>query len=61
MKTQTFEIAHEAEADEHLRDLLAKPEYRSMAEVKRRAHEIVSGYNLKKYFVAKGAEILKNT
>ena len=61
MKIETFKIESEAEANDYLRDLLARPEYRSMAEIEHRAHTVVSGDDLKKYFVAKGAEILKNT
>jgi hypothetical protein len=58
MSIQAFMIESEAEADDYLRDVLAKPEYRSMSEVELRAHSYISDAGLRKYFTEKAREIL---
>jgi hypothetical protein len=56
---KSFMIESEYEADDYLRDLLAKHEYRSMNEVNKRAQEYIKDENLKNYFINKAREILK--
>jgi hypothetical protein len=60
MTVQAFMIESEAEADDYLRDLLAKPEYRSMSEVELRAHKYINDDGLAKYFTDKAREILSS-
>jgi hypothetical protein len=54
-----FVIESESEADDYLRDLLEKPEYRSMGEVQMRAQKYIKDNNIRKYFVKKAKETLK--
>jgi hypothetical protein len=56
---EEFRIESEAEADAYLKDLLAKPEYRSLAEVRSRAAALVRDKRLQDYFVERAKEILK--
>ena len=56
---ESFKIENESEADDYLRDLLAKPEYRSMGEVQQRANTYIIDAKLKNYFITKAAEMLK--
>ena len=58
---EPFQIESESEADDYLKSLLEKPEYRSIDEVKMRAQKYVGDINLKKYFIDKATEILKST
>lgn len=51
---QSFVIDHESIADDYLRDLLAKPEYRSMDEVRMRADKYIPNADLKNYFINEG-------
>jgi transcriptional regulator with XRE-family HTH domain len=59
MKVETFKIESEAEADDYLKDLLEKDEYRSMNVVEVRAQELIKDEHLKNYFINKAKEILK--
>jgi hypothetical protein len=54
-----FAIESKSEADDYLRDLLEKDEYRSMNEVQMRAKKYIKDNNLKEYFIKKANEILK--
>ena len=56
---EPFKIENESEADTYLKDLLARPEYRSMTEVQSRAQKDIPDPQLKKYFIDKAKEILK--
>jgi hypothetical protein len=56
---EPFVIESEAEADDYLRDLLKKHEYRSMNEVYMRAQKYTKDEHLKLYFINKAKEILK--
>ena len=56
---EPFRIENQSEADAFLRDLLAKPEYRFMAEVEHRARELILDGQLRKYFIDKAHEILQ--
>jgi hypothetical protein len=53
MMVKTFKIENESEADSYLRDLLAKPEYRSMNEVYVRAQKLIPDARLRNYFINK--------
>lgn len=55
---EPFKIENESEADDYLRDLLAKNEYRSMSEVKFRAIKFIEDENLRKYFIRNAQAIL---
>ena len=59
MIVESFRIESESEADDYLRDLLAKHEYRSMNEVNMRAQKYIKDKYLKNYFINKAREILK--
>ena len=59
MNVEPFSIDKESEADDYLRDLLAKPEYRSMDEVNRRAQQLIKDQPLRSYFIKTAREILK--
>ncbi len=59
MTISTFQIENESGADYYLRELLAEPEYRSMAVVQQRAHGLIQDANLRNYFITKAAEMLK--
>jgi hypothetical protein len=56
---KSFTIDTESEADEYLNDLFREPKYRSMTEVDIRAHKYIRNDNLRRYFLAKAAELLK--
>lgn len=58
MTVESWKIETEEEADSYLRDLLSKPEYRSMDEVQARAQRFVPDDQLRAYFINKGREIL---
>jgi hypothetical protein len=60
MEVKPYRIESEAEADDYLKDLLAKEEYRSIHEVQIRAQKYIEDDSLRKYFVAKAEEILKS-
>jgi hypothetical protein len=60
MIVKSFMIENEFEADDYLRDLLAKHEYRSMNEVNMRAQKYIKDEHLKNYFINKARGILKN-
>ena len=57
MTLSPLKLDNEGDADDYLRDLLAKPENRSLHEVERHAEMRVSP-RLKAYFLAKAREIL---
>ncbi len=59
MIVEPFIIENESEADNYLKDLLAKPEYRSMDKVTIRAQKYIKDEHLKNYFSNKAKEILK--
>ena len=59
MIVEPFIIESESEADDYLRDLLEKHEYRSMNEVKMRAQKYIKDAHLKHYFINKAKEISK--
>lgn len=54
-----FVIESEFEADEYLTDLLNRPEYRSMDEVRRRAAVYIKDERLENYFINKAKECLQ--
>ncbi|WP_323884992.1 hypothetical protein [Aeromonas caviae] len=56
---QRFKIENETEADFFLKDLLARDEYRSMNEIRVRAHKLISDETLRMYFINKGKQILE--
>jgi hypothetical protein len=56
---EAFKIENESEADEYLRALLAKKEYRSMDEVNLRALRYIKDKHLKTYFINRAKEILR--
>ena len=58
MIVEPFMIENESEADDYLRELLEKHEYRSMDEVKMRAQKYIDDEHLKKYFIDKASEML---
>jgi hypothetical protein len=55
---ETFSIQHESEADSYLEDLLAKPEYRSMDEVEKRAKNLIKDIRLRSYFLDRAKVVL---
>ena len=57
---EPFAIENELEADDYLRDLLEKPECRSMDEVHRRAQKYIKNDHLKNYFINKAKALLKS-
>ena len=59
MTVGPFVIENESVADEYLKDLLERPEFRSMDEVKMRAQKYIKDARLKDYFNNKAAEIIK--
>ena len=59
MIIETFKIEDESEADAYLRDLLAKPEYRSMDEVYVRAQKLIPDSRLRNYFINRAKVILE--
>jgi hypothetical protein len=59
MIVESYRIESESEADDYLRDLLAKPEYRSMNEVNMRAQQLIKNDRLKSHFIKKAKEILQ--
>jgi uncharacterized protein (DUF1810 family) len=56
---ESWKIESIDEADAYLKDLLAKPEYRSLDEIQIRANQYIEDPDVKKYFITKGREILK--
>ena len=48
---ESFKIESEAEADAYLKDLLAKPEHRSLTEVRVRMKSLIRDKRLQDYFV----------
>jgi hypothetical protein len=58
MEVTSFQIESEDEANSYLRDLLAKPEYRSIVEVEHRAAKYIRDPKLAYYFKNKAAEML---
>ena len=59
MRVEPFMIESESEADDFLRDLLSKDQYRSMDEVRIRAQKYIKDVNIKNYFIDKAKELLK--
>ena len=59
MSVEPFIIENESEADDYLRGLLEKHEYRSMDEVNMRAQKYIKDEHLKTYFINRAKEILK--
>ncbi len=59
MMVEPFMIENESDADEYVRALLEKHEYRSMNEVNMRAQKYIKDEHLKNYFINKAKEILK--
>ena len=59
MIVEPFIIDSESAADEYLRELLAKHEYRSMNEVRMRAQKYIKDERLKTYFINKSKKILE--
>ena len=55
-----YVIESESEADEYLKALLEKPEYRSMNEVHMRAANYIKDEHLKNYFINKAKEYFEN-
>lgn len=58
MTIESFRIDNKGEADAYLRDMLAKPEYRSMNEVEVRAQKLIPNPRLRAYFINKAKEVL---
>jgi hypothetical protein len=58
MRVKSFRIESEGEADDYLRELLAKKEYRSMYEVEVLAQRHISDAHLEIYFINRAKEIL---
>ncbi|MFM4719088.1 hypothetical protein [Aeromonas bivalvium] len=56
---QRFKIESETEADFFLKDLLARDEYRSMSEIRVRAHKLISDETLRMHFINKGKQMLE--
>jgi hypothetical protein len=56
---EAFKIENESEADSYLKDLLAKPKYRSMNEVYVRAQKLIPDRRLRDYFINKARAILR--
>jgi hypothetical protein len=57
---RSYVIESESEADDYLRDLFEKPEYRSMDEVQMRAAKYIKDQRLKNYFINKAKAYLEN-
>jgi len=55
---ETFVIDHESIADEYLRDLLKKPENRSMDVVERHADLRIKDARIRAYFITNAKEML---
>jgi hypothetical protein len=55
---ESFQIESESEADDYLKSLLERPEYRSMDEVRMRAQKYISNVRIKDYFINKAKGIL---
>lgn len=58
MGIEAFKIENESEADSYLKDLLAKPKYRSMNEVCVRAQKLIPDRRLRDYFINQAKAIL---
>lgn len=58
MKVEPYSIDNEGEADDYLKALLAKPEYRSIIELEVRAAQYIKSAELRLYFITKGKEML---
>ncbi len=56
---ESWTIDSEGEADDYLKDLLAKPEYRRLDEVLLRAQKYIPDARIRVYFIDKGKEMLK--
>ena len=56
---EPFKIENESEADDYLKQLFEKPEYRSMDEAYIRAQELIEDSRLKIYFIDEAKERLK--
>jgi hypothetical protein len=59
MAAEPFKIENESEADDYLKELFERPEYRSMDEAHRRAQELIEDPRLKIYFIDEARERLK--
>lgn len=55
----SWKIESEGEADEYLKDLLSKPEYRRVDELLLRAQAHVPDKEIRVYFINKGREMLR--
>jgi hypothetical protein len=53
-----FTIDNEVEADDYLKALLEKPEYRSMDEARVRAEKYIKDDHLKNHFINRAKELL---
>ena len=56
----TYKIESESEADDYLKDLLSKKEYKSIDEVELRAKKLIDDDNLRNYFINKAKVLLKD-
>jgi hypothetical protein len=56
---ESWTIDSEEEANDYLKDLLAKPEYRRVDEVLLRAQKYIPDARIRVYFINKGKEMLK--
>lgn len=56
---ESFKIENEQEADDYLKDLLDKHEYRRVDEVLLRAQKLIPDARLRVYFIDKGKAMLK--
>jgi hypothetical protein len=56
---QSFVIDHESIANSYMRDLLAKPECRSMDEIRMRADKYIPDADLKNCFINEGEKRLR--
>jgi hypothetical protein len=59
MAVESYKIENESDADEYLKSLLEKHEYRSIDEVKLRAQKYIKDERLKNYFITKAKAILQ--
>ncbi len=57
---EPFELDNEPDADAYLKDLLEKPEYRSVDEVRLRAQKYIKDERLKNRFINRASEALKS-
>jgi len=55
---ESFVIDDKSIADTYLRDLLAKPEYRTMGEVRMRADKYIQDADIKTYFISEAEKAL---